>query len=800
MYEVVWMRQLSLVLSVTVYAVTTVLCAFMAGLAAGAAVGGPLADRVRRPLVAYGIIEVAVGVTGFAIPWLLFHLAPLWVRVHDAFGGTGPLLGGVRFALAFGVLLVPCTLMGATLPLLSRAALHESEDAARGAGFLYAVNTLGAVIGCFVAGFVLLREVGLSRTSMIAASLNVAVGVVAIVLGRRGTAGAAPASAAASGRQPTRVAAACTVLAVSGFTALGYEVLWTRALEQFVHNSTYAYSAMLVIFLFGLAAGSAAASPLAARSRRPLLLLGAVEIAIALSVIAALLVYGRFGDWIPPLLAWAGGIASWQRVVVLIFGEAAATLLVTTFLFGMTFPLAVRLVVSDLESLGTRLGGAYTANTLGSIAGAWCIGFVALPALGVRGAFMLLVLVNLALGGTLLVLAARGWPRRVGVAAAMAAIAAFGLWAVPAGLVEASFTRQFGPLLFYREGVTDTVMVTDHAGERMIRFGDGRGTAGTMTVREDRMYAHIPMLLHERPERVLSICFGVGNSLAALVTHPTVERVESVELSPSVVAAAPFFARTNRDVLHHPLVDLIVADGRNYLLTTHETFDVIRLDPPELHTAHVVNLYTREFYELARAHLRPGGIFSIWVNIVMTPEEDLRSLVRTVAEVFPHVSVWHGPLRYSWVINGSMTSLDPDLARLLAAYRIPSVQADLASIGVPDAYAFLSHFVFGDEGARRFGAGAPVVVDDHTRLDFTVPMSIDASYGIANANTLSWLVEFLRPERKNFPVELFFGKIARMTTFKESVVPHLAHPEASGLDAAALAARITPPVPAPSGG
>jgi SAM-dependent methyltransferase len=315
------------------------------------------------------------------------------------------------------------------------------------------------------------------------------------------------------------------------------------------------------------------------------------------------------------------------------------------------------------------------------------------------------------------------------------------------------------------------------------------------------MYAHVPMLLHGHAERVLSICFGVGNSLAALVTYPGIERVTSVELSPSVIATAPYFASTNRDVLQNPLVELVVADGRNFLLTTHETFDVIRLDPPELHTAHVVNLYTREFYELARAHLRPGGIFSVWVNIVMTPEEDLRSLVRTLGAVFPHVSVWHGPMRYSWVINGSMESLDPDMQRLLDAYAIPSVQQDLASIGVPDPYAFLSHFVFGDEGARRFGDDAPLVLDDHTRLDFTVPMSLDASFGIANANTLSWLVEYMRPERgKNLLLDILLTKVTRMLEFKEPVVPVLRNASASGMDEAALTERIARPPAASTGG
>jgi hypothetical protein len=299
------------------------------------------------------------------------------------------------------------------------------------------------------------------------------------------------------------------------------------------------------------------------------------------------------------------------------------------------------------------------------------------------------------------------------------------------------------------------------------------------------------MLLHPEPRRVLSICFGVGNSLGALTTHPRLEHVDSVELSPSVVAAAPYFARTNRDVLAEPRVNLVIADGRNFLLTTGGTWDVIRLDPPELHTAGVVNLYTREFYEMARAHLAPGGIFSIWVNVVMTPEEDLRHLVRTVRSVFPHVSVWHGPLRYSWVINGSMTPHAPDLARLAAYYAEPSVRADLESIGVPDPYAFLEHFVFETAGADRFAGPGPLVTDDRTMLDFTVPMSLDSAYGIANANTQSWLVDFMRPEsRGNVALELFFAKIKRMLAYKEPVAPFVVNLEGAGIDRAGFEARL----------
>lgn len=789
-YEVVWMRLLSLVMSVTVYAVTTVLCAFMAGLALGAALGGRVADRVRRPLLAYGLIEVAIAATGLVTPWLLFRLAPAYVWLHDVAGGSGPLFTTARFLLAFGVLLVPCTLMGATLPLLSRAAIGDTERAGRGAGLLYAINTLGAVLGCVAAGFVLLPAVGLLRTSALAAAVNLAVGLLAMRLGGHLPAPAAVRAQAPAPAAPATVGVACVALAISGFTALGYEVLWTRALEQFTHNSVYAYSAMLATFLAGLGLGSAAAAARADRLRRPLMALGLLEIGVAASVVASLLAYARFIDLVPAAAAAAGGLGSWARVVALIFAEASVALLVTTLLFGATFPLAARLVVDALDTLGRRLGAAYTANTLGSIAGAVVTGFLLLPMLGLRGAFLALVVVNLALGTGLALAAARGRGRLlVGGLAAALALGAFAL--VPPRLFEASFAARFGPLLFYREEVTDTIMVTEDArGGRFIRYGDGRGTAGTTTVREDRMYAHIPLLLHPRPLRVLNICFGVGNSLAGVVTHP-IEHVDAVELSPGVVDAAPYFRSTNADVLAEPRVALTIADGRNFLLTTRERYDVIRLDPPELHTAGVVNLYTREFYALARDHLAPGGIFSIWVNVVMTPVEDLRLLVRTVASVFPYVSVWHGPLRYSWVVNGSMTPHDPDLALLLRHYADPAVQADLAAIGVPDPYAFLGHFVFAGDGVRRFAGAGPLVTDDRTRLDFTVPRSLDSSYGIANANTAGWLVQLMEPGAKHdVGLAVFFRKIRQMMALKEPVLPHLVNLEAAGVPREEVRARL----------
>jgi spermidine synthase len=791
-YEVVWIRVLSLTLSVTVYALTTVLCAFMAGLGLGAALASRFADRVERPLVAFGLAELGIALSGLVVPQLLYGLGPGYVWLHDVLGPDTPAFTVGRFLLAFCVLLPPTLLMGATLPFLSRVVVAQQAVVGRGAGSLYAANTVGAVLGCVLAGFVLVPALGLSATSLGAAAVNATVGLLALGAGlrRSGRFARTPSKPGPLRRPSAAALLACFAFAVSGATAMGYEILWTRALEPFTHNSTYAYTAMLAMFLLGLGLGSALASRVADRLQSPLLSLGWVQMGIGAAVGVALLVYMRFDTLVPAAASTLGGLGSWPRAIALIFAEAGVTLLVTTILFGATFPLVARSVVDSIDSVGSRIGIAYTANTLGAILGSVAVGFYVLPALGVRGAFVALIYANVALGA-LLVLASAPAARATGGLVVALGICVATSSLIPPRAFEEVFLRRFGQVLFYREEVTDTVMVTeDPEGGRMIRYADGRGTAGTVTVVEDRMYAHIPLLLHPEPRRVLQIAFGVGNSLASVASHP-IERVDCVELSPGVIDAAPFFAETNRGILSDPRVHLVVNDGRNFLLASRESYDVIRLDPPELHTAGVVNLYTREFYEQARDHLAAGGIFSIWVNAVMTPDDDLRRLVRTVQDVFPHVSVWHGPAYYSWVVNGSVEPHRLDLDLLVRKFQDPKVRADLASIGIEDPFHFLAHALLVEDQVTSFSGAGPLVTDDHTHLDFSVARSKESSFGTGNQATGNWLGELLEPDRRGDVVlAAFFRRINELIAHKRPVDPHVVNVEAAGFQPDEVSARI----------
>jgi spermidine synthase len=785
-YQVVWMRALALTLSVTVYAVTTVLCAFMAGLALGAFLAGRIADRLDRPLLAFGLVEIGVGLTGIVTPRILLELGPAYGWLAEGLGGSGPLLVLARFGFAAAVLLVPTTLMGMTLPLLSRAAISRDGEVGRGAGGLYGVNTLGAVAGCIAAGFALIPALGLTATSGVAAAVNLAVGAVAVAVARRPTGRAAAAAAIAPAPAtplPGGVALAMAAFTASGFTAFGYEVLWTRALEQFVHNSTYAYTAMLAMFLLGIGGGSALAAVGADRVRRPLAVYGALQIGIGISVVVALLVYMRLLDWIPAVAGAIGGLTSWSRVLVVIFGVAGVILLGTALLFGAGFPFVARAVVTSPDAVGRRIAAAYTWNTLGSIAGALLVGFVLLPAVGLRGSFLGLLALNLLAGAALCVAGAERGAARVAVGLATFAFAV-ALVAIPPRLFEGIFTERYGPLLLYREQVTDTVMVTENAkGDRFIRYGDGRGTAGTPTVIEDRSYTHTALLLHPEPRDILNICFGVGNSLSSVLQYP-VRHVDAVELSPGVTRAAPFFERTNRGVLGDSRVRLTIQDGRNYLLATRNRYDVIRLDPPEIHTAGVVNLYTLEFFELAREHLAPGGIFSIWINIAYTPEDAMRRIARTAAEAFPYVSIWHSPYLYSWVINGSVQPRPPDGELLVQHFADPEVRRDLESIGIHEPTDFLGYFVMAGDEVDAFAGDAAPITDDRTQLDFVLPRSVESFFGLSNSITDDWLVDLMARR------ESLIAKSARMCAHKHPVLAHLRNPEALGLSSAELEAKL----------
>ncbi len=730
-YQVAWSRLLQLVVGVSIFAITTVICTFMAGFAIGSYLIGRVGERWRDPLLAYAVIEGLIGIYAVLTPWIFELAEPVYVWGFRHLGPFG--LNFFRVVLSALLLLLPTALMGGTLPLLARALAATGTTAAMGTGLLYAVNTFGAVAGCFLAGFLLLGELGISASIYLAAALNVAVFAL-VLLGRQRP---QPAAAAPVGTRDVDVAAPLAegdsfilwVFFVTGFAALGYEILWTRALLVYLMSSTYAFSQVLSVYLFGIAAGSFVASWIVPRIRRPLIGVAVAQLGVAITVVAGMLIFPRVRPLAMTLIG-STSIDSFGRAVAFMTTQAGLVLLLPTLFMGATFPFGVAAYRSS-RGVGADVGALYAVNTLGNIVGSILVGFFAISLLGVRDSMMSLVAVNLVVVGVVL------WrltgPRPIAIVWPMVAagLALAAHWGISPRLFFDSITAPGNRVLYYREGASDTVAVVERPkfDDRTLIYSDGRGAAGTQTLHWNLYFGHLPMLLHPNPKEILHICYGSGNSVRAVTRHDP-DRIDVVELSPHVREASDYFW-TNERVIHDPRVNLIVEDGRNFLLGTDRLYDVISLEPPNIFTAGVVNLYSVEFYELARSRLKSGGIMMQWVPTIETSADDRARLLRAFAEVFPYVSVWQQLASSTLLFVGSTDPVQVDVDEIDRRMQAEEMRKDVEAMGVKNALGLLSFFLLNDASARRLAGQHEPVRDDRTIVDYSMPKFIGSGFGFS---------------------------------------------------------------------
>ncbi len=722
-YQVVWVRMLSLVFGVTAYAISTVLSSFFAGLALGSLLAGRLAPRLRSPLRAYAGAEVLVAVCGLLTPaaFTLARAAYVAAYQHLPLSGLGALTL-LRFLLAFLLLLVPTTLMGATLPLMLQSSLVRAAAAARNLSVLYAANTLGATAGTVLAGFELIGRYGLRASLLVAASANLLAAAGALVLGRwsaRGGPAAAadpdPAPAGASGPPWGERAArtAVVVFGLSGAVSLAYEVVWARVLAVFFDATTYGFTAMLTMVLLGIAAGSWLVSPVIARRWSWPLVFAGVEAVVgllgllALPLLTHLIPLGaRLGLYRDP-----GPLGEFS----LRFMAFAAFLVVfpPMLLLGATFPIAAR-VAGTGPRIAQRVGGVYAVNVLGGIVGSLLAGFVLLPRLGARDTMLLLACANLALAAALVWSVA---PRTaLAVGAALAAVAVVGVATAP-DLLRGVFQDRFAGqhIIYVNEGLENTVVVADipATGERKM-YINGQPQASTVDfiANYHKLIGHLAVLLHPQPKRALVIGLGGGATAGAVAAHTGVQ-VDLVELSDAVVGAAPLFAGVNGDVLHRPNVRLRVDDGRNFLLLHGGPYDVITADVIRPAHAGASGVYSKEYYALARDALSEDGVMLQWLE--QLSEDQYKMLMRSFVETFPYVTLWaNGSL-----LAGSKRPITLERAALLQRLTDPAARDSLASIGLNTPDDVLALYTGNREEALRYLADERrAVTDDHPYVEY----------------------------------------------------------------------------------
>ena len=753
LYEVVWARMLTQIFGNTTHAIATVLSAFMAGLALGSYVFGRLVDAGRNAFLAYGLLEAGVGLYGLMVPMLFALTQQAYSHLYGLVDVSLTIFSIVLFFLCFIVIVIPTALMGATLPILSRFCVTQFSSLGRRVGDLYAINTLGAVMGCALTGFALISRLGLRGTVRVGVGVNLAIAVIIVIIaaslrGRQVAAGGVepePPSVPEEGPGRSRQEAALLAgFALSGMAALVYENAWTRALTLVIGMSTYSFTVMLTTFLVGLGLGSL----LYARWRgtRPVGFagFGFLQLLIALSSLATIPLF----EWLPFLfLRLRHGFGdSFQEFLVIQMALSALVMIVPTLLMGATFPVVAQIYTRSLHVVGRSVGTAYASNTLGAIVGAFLGGFLFIPVIGVQNSIALAVVVNAAVGILLVAMDVRVRPVRRLVAAtvmivvSVSAFLGFGTWdkgVMTSGVAIYAHNYSTLPtdalrrewmmrddLLFYEEGLTATISVhrsadSDYLYEKI----NGKVDASFGDAPTQLMVGYLPMLFNPGAKRVLVIGMGSGMTAKAVAAF-AVEQLEVAEIEPAVIEGARFFAEKNGRIHDDPRVRFIHADGRNYLLAARRQYDVIISEPSNPWIAGVGNLFTREYYQLAQRMLNEGGVFGQWMQTYAMAPEDLRMVYRTFAEVFPDVSLW-AVNESDMLLIGTKRPQRLRYADLKAAVQERSaVQKDLRELGFEDAYSVLAMYLMPKPAIVKMADQAEVNLDDIPRLEFSAPRNL----------------------------------------------------------------------------
>jgi spermidine synthase len=775
--EIVWSKYLSYLLGNSIYGVSTVVAAFLGGLGIGAVVGGRLASRSREPLLLYARLELLIGIMGLASP-LAYHAArPLFSSLYGAMGGSGAAFLIVRFLFLFMALLIPTIAMGATLPLLVSAFTRREAEFGSSVSRLYAINTMGAVFGVAAAGFALIPALGLWKTAAAAGILDFAVAGAIFAIKPGGAARAMreiptdratePSGASAERiRDPVASLPAgpglfgkliVPLFAVSGFCALLYEVAWTRILAVPFGGMVYSFSAILAVYLLGIALGAAFAALLLKRSSSPVFLFGLFQLLLAGAVVLGSRVFDSLPNMQTTLIAQSRGSAAH-----LFSGEAGVTariVLLPTFFLGALFPLAAAIYQRGRREAGASVGTIYAANTLGSIAGSVLTGFVLIPAIGSLRSLLAAALANAAIGCIALLLAEgvlwkRACAALVGVAGTIA-VAAFATPTWNAERMSLGFVRllrayEFGGeglvhrliekigqskelerLLFYKEGRLATVTVLE-TGDRRALLINGKTDATTGSgedMAQQVMVGQMPLLMVPNAESVCVVGYGSGVTTHAVLAHP-IKKALTIELEGAVIEAAPFFEASAMRPLSDPRSRIVVEDAGTYLRSTKEDFDVIISEPSNPWIAGVGNLFTKEFYEEARRRLRPGGVFCQWIHTYSVSPATLSTVFRTVATTFPKGQLFYVESSGDLIILAAPDrELNLDRAAMSAAFSRPAVAQDFARIGVRSIQDVLGAYRGRlDRVAREAGPG-PINTDDNSWLEHRAPLDLITPQG-----------------------------------------------------------------------
>jgi spermidine synthase len=783
-YEIVWFQLLQLVIGSSAVSLGVLLATFMGGMCLGSVGLARVVSARRHPLRVYAALELGIGVLGLAI----LVGVPYVGRVYTEYVGHG--LAGIilRGAVCGLCLLPPTLLMGATLPAISRW-VETTPQGVSWLGFFYGGNIVGAVFGCLLAGFYLLRVHDMPTATYVAAAINVTVALTALIVASLTS---SPSEIENSKLRVVNRKALWPVyfaIALSGMSALGAEVVWTRVLSLLLGATVYTFSIILAVFLVGLGIGSSIGALASRTSQRPGVALACCQMLLCAAIAwAAYALAKSLPFWpIDPSLSTSPWVTFQLDVM-----RCAWAVLPAAILWGASFPMALAAAASQGQDPGRLVGGVYAANTLGAIAGAIGFSMVVIPWEGTQQAQRLLVSLPAVAALLMFVpqvtrVAGPGTPglrRAAGLRVAWVALGVVclavilllvrGVPRVPWGLVAygryLATWRDLPQLLYMGEGMNSSVAVTEMSNgvKNFHVSGKVEASSEPQDMRLQRMLGHIPALLHGEAHSVLVVGCGAGVTAGSFVPYPEITRIVICEIEPLIPrVVARYFSHENHAVLDDPRVQVVYDDARHYVLTTREKFDIITSDPIHPWVKGSATLYTREYFEICKQHLNPGGRVTQWVPLYESNLPVVKSEMATFFEAFPHGTIWSNDNQgegYDTVLLGQVEPAKIDLDQLqsrLDQAEYAAVAQSLADVGFKSVVELLATYAGQPADLRPWLEGAAINRDRNLRLQYLAGMGLDSNLSTKIYNDIKAV--------RRFPDELFTASEPRLQELKAAL-------------------------------
>ncbi len=669
MYQILWTRLFSFVLGNTYVAISIIVASFMFGLFLGSWLIGKYMERVRNALKWYGTLEIAIGLYAFLLLFIFGIVTLIFNFNHSVFQGIELINLAFKFFLTLILIVMPTSAMGATLPLAVQYFTTNKQSFGNNISLFYAINTIGGALGVLIAGFYVIEFLGIREGIMITALLNIAIGIIVLLFNKKSTIEEINTQRIvlkgknennkirnrnkskqkikkARGESQSEYKILLLVTAgLSGFSALAYEIIWTRGLKFLILNTTYGFASILFVFLLGIAFGGLIAKKINQKTEKQIYIYGILQ--IVLGLFALLTIYllftfaytDNFQNTLNKILydysySWEWGIAAFVLTAMIIY-------MIPSFIMGILFPLLNDLYYNKVvKKAGKTVSSIYAINTIGAILGSLSAGFILIPAFGIKVSIYIISIINLLIG--FVYIFKSGLKLRPVILFSLPVLLFVFYLSGEGKYLLGNKEKKTDTVLFYEEGLMATVKVYERGNARYMSIdGITIASTGRSLLQKEKLIAHLPFFLRQNADDVLAVGLASGISVGSMTLHNNVKQIDCVELIKPVFSAAKYFLNYNFNIFDNDKVQLIYNDIYSYLIYSDKKYDIISSDGKlgTLHSGNTIML-SADYYQLCKEHLKDGGIFTQWIPII-TPYDAMQIIIKSLTQTYKYVSLFY---------------------------------------------------------------------------------------------------------------------------------------------------------------